>query len=105
MIYVLISKEAAIDAVREAAWTTQVTTCGHTGCEDHLGDGPAYVHCMSGFGMDMPLEGVEDVIRSALKVGWDPDALMRHHLVVLTADKRTRWYDVPLPAEVAHAHA
>jgi hypothetical protein len=95
-----ISKDAAIEAVRGASWAEQVATCGHRGCEDHVGDGKRYIHVFSGFGMDMPLDGVEEEIRAAQRVGWI-DHLLRHDLAAVTAEGRTHCYDVRRPAEVS----
>jgi len=92
-----ITKDEALAAVREASWAKQIATCGHTGCEDHIGDGPRYIHCYSSFGMDMPMESAEDEIRKALKVGWS-DHWFNHNLVVVTADERVHRYDVKRPA-------
>jgi len=92
-----ITKEEALVAVREASWAKQVATCGHTGCEDHIGDGERYIHCMSAFGMDMPLENAEQEIRDALKVGWQ-DHWCDHDLVVITAQERVHRYDAKRPA-------
>lgn len=92
-----ITKDEALVAVREASWAKQVETCGHRGCEEHLGDGPRYVHCLSGFGIDLPLESAEQEIREALKVGWS-DHWMGHELVVITADERVHRYEAKRPA-------
>jgi hypothetical protein len=96
MTFVEVTKEDAIAAVRAASWAKQVETCGHTGCEDHIGDGGRYIHVMSGFGMDMPLEQVEAEIRDALQIGWI-DHLLDHDLAVKTAEGRIHCYDVKRP--------
>ena len=93
-----ITKEEALAAIREASWAPQVSTCGHTGCEDHLGDGPRMIHCYSGFGMDVSLAHAEQEIRAALKVGWS-DHWINHNLIVITADERVHRYDVKRPAD------
>lgn len=91
-----ITKDEALAAVRKASWAKQVATCGHTGCEDHLGDGDRYIHCMSAFGMDVPLESAEKEIREALKVGW-ADHWLDHDLVVVTAEERVHRYAANRP--------
>ena len=100
-----ITKDEALAAVRAAAWPNgQVSTCGHRGCEEHVEDGPLYIHhVVSGFGMDMPLESVEEEIRDARKVYWiDPDAAplawaLGHQLAAVTADGRVHLYEVKRP--------
>lgn len=100
MSVVEISKQDALGAVRGAAWAEQVTTCGHTGCTDHVGDGQRYIHVLSlTFGLDMPLESVEEEICTALRVGWS-DHLFHHDLVAEFADARVHHYDVKRPAGV-----
>jgi len=93
----IITREEALAAVRRDAWTTTVAVCGHTGCEDHQGPGPRYVHCLSGFGMDIPLESVEEEIQAAKKVGW-VDHWMDHDLAVITADEKIHYYAVKRPS-------
>lgn len=102
-----ITKDEALAAVRAAAWPNgQVSTCGHRGCEEHVEDGPLYIHVLSGFGMDMPLESVEEEIRSARRVYWvdqdDQDTApwawaMTHQLAAETADSYVYHYEVRRP--------
>lgn len=101
MATVEITKDEAIAAVRDWSWTKEVATCGHTGCEDHVGDGPRYIHVMSGFGMDIPLESVEAEILAAISVGWTDDPFaMGHELVAVTSDRNVHRYEATRPAGV-----
>lgn len=95
-----ITKDEALAAVRAAAWPNgQMSTCGHRGCEEHVEDGPLYIHVLSGFGMDMPLESVEEEIRDASRVRWvERDTwawALSHHLAAETADGHTHFYGGP----------
>lgn len=96
-----ITKDEAITFVTEASWPGRpVVTCGHRGCEEHVEDGERYIHVFSGFGMDMPLAGVIEEIRTAQRTGWI-DHLLRHDLACITAEGRVHCYDVRRPAEVS----
>lgn len=91
-----VDKAVAIEAVREASWAEQVTTCGHRGCEEHQGDGQRMIHCVSGFGCDVSLDQAIAEIEAASQVVW-ADHWLHHDLAVVTAEGRVHCYDVRRP--------
>jgi len=66
-----ITKEEAIEALRGAAWATQVETCGHRGCYEHLGDRKKRIHLVrGGIVANWDLTDAENAVRMARVVGW-----------------------------------
>ena len=100
-----ITKDEAIQAVRDASWAKTVATCGHRGCEEHEGDSEErYIHSvLGGLGADHTLTGAIDLITKATRVGWS-DHIMSHDLVVVTPEHKIYRYEVRRPDEVADAH-
>lgn len=99
-----LTKDEAIEHLRRASWAPMVDTCGHNGCEDHVGASPRRrIHSLlGGIGADHNLEDAEERIRTAEFVGWVRH-LLRHDLYVRTPEGRQYYYDVPRPKENADA--
>ena len=97
-----LSKDQAVELLRQAAWTETIAACGHTGCTDHPGPGRTRIHSfLGGLGADHDVDDAENIIRAADKVGWLPN-VFSHDLHVRTSDGRTYHYDVPKPSEADH---
>ena len=97
-----VTVEDALRAVREAAFTCQPepedSTCGHTGCTDHPGQGRLIVHCFAGgLGADWDLASVENEIAQAQRIAW-VDNVFGHELGVLNREGRVRNFNVRRPA-------
>lgn len=97
-----IGKDEAIAALRACAWAETVATCGHTGCQDHRGDGTKRIHTIrGGLGCDWDLADAEKTVQEARQVEWR-DAILGHNLVAVTADGHTiRFEAQPQPDKPA----
>ncbi len=97
-----LTKDEAVRLVREHSWAREVATCGHTGCEDHRGDGPdRYIHSRrGGFAADNSLASIEAEIAAAQTIEW-VDSLLGHNLAIVQADGRYCCVDVPRPKDAA----
>jgi len=96
-----LTKEDAVRLVREHSFAPQVETCGHRGCEDHLGDGPRIIHTRrGGFGADNGLEEIEREIETASSVEW-VDSLLGHNLAIVQSNGKYCCVDVPRPWETS----
>lgn len=92
-----ISKDEAVQLVRKYSWANRVATCGHTGCEDHEGDGPRMIHTRrGGIGADNSLESIEAEIAAAQTIEW-VNSLLGHNLAIVQPDGRYVCVDVPRP--------
>jgi hypothetical protein len=101
-----VTKEEAIRAVTEASWAKQVEQCGHTGCQDHLDDGPErYIHVFSRIGSDITLDWAIELISEAEHVAWRWH-ILQHELYVLTQDHRIYQFEVraPFPLKFPNNH-
>lgn len=100
----VLTKDEALRLVRAHSWATQVGTCGHRGCRDHLVDGQRFIHThRGGFGADNSLESIEAEIASAAELRW-VDSLLGHNLAVIQPDGKYCCVDVPRPKGDVDAH-
>lgn len=90
-----LTKDEAIRLIRENSWAERgEPTCGHTGCEDHPGEGPRMIHTYSGFGgYDTSLEVAEEAVREAVAVEW-VEHLLQHDLAIKRPDGHVLYFDV-----------
>ncbi|HEX5997336.1 MAG TPA: hypothetical protein VFY84_19525 [Jiangellales bacterium] len=96
-----VSVDEAVRLAREHSWASRgEPTCGHTGCEDHEGEGPRMIHTYGSFGCDLPLEDVEQRILGATRIAW-VDHLLRHDLALFGVDGRALCLDIPRPERAA----
>lgn len=94
-----VTVDEAIRLVREYSWLEpgSEVTCGHTGCEDHRGEGRRMIHTYGSFGCDLDVASVEQMIREAESIRW-VDHLLRHDLAVIASNGRALCLDIPGPS-------
>ena len=93
------NKTDAVQAVRKAAWTGEVETCGHPGCTDHRGPGTPRIHTMAGgIGADWNLDAAIDFVENADEVWWIPNPF--DHDLLVTRRGRTVRFEARNPADM-----
>lgn len=101
--FIEISKADAVAALRKASWTQyrdELSTCGHTGCQDHPGSVERIHSTLSGLGADWDVEAAVAFIESAQRCGWLAGSLLGHDLAVVGADGRRVRFEAKRPVEV-----
>jgi hypothetical protein len=97
MTEALVTVDEAIELARKHSWVGPgESTCGHTGCEDHEGEGPRMIHTYGSFGCDLSLADVEERIRTADRIVW-VDHLLDHDLAVIAPNGRMLCLDIRRP--------
>ncbi len=89
-----LTKSEAKQLLTDSAWQPKVSTCGHTGCTDHIGPGAPMIHSFTGtVGATWELEEALSHVDRAQAVGWMNDPF-DHDLAVIMPEGKVIRFDV-----------